>query len=81
MDKSARQKVVKELLEDDLPGLVQAYRKLVLNSYVPGFHLWFLGKFSDPTAWLGARELFTRSAAVWSAVGFVMGLGDRHTEK
>ena len=37
-------------------------------------------RFPDPTKWLEARNRFTRSAAVWSAVGFVIGLGDRHTE-
>ena len=34
----------------------------------------------DPTEWLEARGRFTRSCAVWSAVGHVVGLGDRHTE-
>ena len=46
----------------------------------PCFHRWFLENFPDPTAWLDARCLFSRSAAVWSATGHIMGLGDRHGE-
>lgn len=48
--------------------------------YRPCFHRWFLETFADPTSWFEARTLFTRSAAVWSAVGHVVGLGDRHGE-
>ena len=66
--------------KDDLEGMVQHYHKLVLDHYRPCFHRWFLEAFLDPTAWLDARAAFTRSAAVWSAVGHVVGLGDRHTE-
>jgi hypothetical protein len=31
----------------------------------------------EPTAWFEARTSFARSAAVWSGVGHVVGLGDR----
>jgi hypothetical protein len=44
------------------------------------FHRWFLLSFSDPTAWFEARVAFARSAAVWSMVGHIIGLGDRHGE-
>ncbi|CAE7839510.1 Atr, partial [Symbiodinium microadriaticum] len=47
---------------------------------VPCLHRWFLNAYTDPTEWLDARTTFTRSCAVWSAVGHVMGLGDRHGE-
>jgi serine/threonine-protein kinase ATR len=50
------------------------------NSNVPCFHRWFLNVYQDPRAWLDARTTFTRSCAVWSAVGHVIGLGDRHGE-
>ncbi|GLD94292.1 hypothetical protein PINS_up002902 [Pythium insidiosum] len=36
--------------------------------------------YYHPTAWLEARLVFTRSAAVWSMVGHIIGLGDRHGE-
>jgi serine/threonine-protein kinase ATR len=39
-----------------------------------------LNTFSDPTEWLDARTTFTRSCAVWSSVGHIIGLGDRHGE-
>ena len=38
------------------------------------------GKFTEPAAWLTARRAYTRTAAVWSMVGHVVGLGDRHGE-
>lgn len=63
-----------------LTELVANYHSLVLDHYTPCFHRWFLEAFPDPTAWLDARAAFTRSCAVWSAVGHVVGLGDRHTE-
>jgi serine/threonine-protein kinase ATR len=50
------------------------------SNYKPCFHRWFLEQFPDPTAWQEARARFVRSTAVWSAVGHVIGLGDRHTE-
>ncbi|OQR83900.1 phosphatidylinositol kinase (PIK-L4) [Achlya hypogyna] len=69
-------------LAHDLPRMVAAYRRQVLSHpcFVPRFHQWFLNNFSDPTAWFEARAAFTRSAAVWSMVGHIVGLGDRHGE-
>jgi len=66
--------------EHDLDKLVEKYRELSLENYRPCFHRWFIEHFSDPNAWLTARTLFTRSCAVWSVIGYVIGLGDRHTE-
>lgn len=37
-------------------------------------------RFPEPAAWLAARMAFTRTAAVWSMVGHIVGLGDRHGE-
>lgn len=68
-------------LADDIPGMARAYEALIAASgYRPCLHIWFLDKFSDPTEWLEARTTFARSAAVWSGVGHIIGLGDRHTE-
>ena len=66
--------------ENDIDAMTREYRKLVTDRFKPCFHRWFIERFSDPTEWLEARTLFTRSVAVWSAVGHVVGLGDRHTE-
>ncbi len=67
--------------EEDLGAMLQGYRSIMAAyEYRPCFHKWFVERFSDPTEWLEARHMFTRSAAVWSGVGHVIGLGDRHTE-
>lgn len=58
--------------------LVRRYRAEILSQFPPIFHKWFAHKFPDPTAWMEARTAFGRSAAVWSMVGHVIGLGDRH---
>jgi serine/threonine-protein kinase ATR len=67
-------------LAHDLTAMVSDYQKLITNSYRPCLHLWFLENFPDPTEWLEARTTFTRSTAVWSSVGHIVGLGDRHIE-
>ena len=51
-----------------------------LQGYPPVFYWWFIQNFHDPHQWFEARTKFTLSAAVWSAVGHVIGLGDRHSE-
>jgi phosphatidylinositol kinase/protein kinase (PI-3 family) len=53
---------------------------LLVEKYEPVMHLWFVKKFSDLTRWFQTRLTFTRSVAVWSIVGYVIGLGDRHAE-
>ena len=37
---------------------------LVLSKYRPALHRWFLEQYPDPTEWVEARSMFTRSAAV-----------------
>ena len=61
----------------------------------PVLHEWFIETFSGPEAWYSARLMFTRTSAVMSIVGHVLGsvnqpsggavlifksLGDRHGE-
>ena len=41
---------------------------------------WFISQFPNPTSWFGARLRYTRSCAVMSMVGTILGLGDRHGE-
>ncbi|SCV68802.1 BQ2448_923 [Microbotryum intermedium] len=53
---------------------------LCIHSFPPVFHEWFLETFPEPSAWLRARLAYSRTAAVISMVGFVLGLGDRHCE-
>lgn len=52
----------------------------MLALFPPRLHRWLLNKFPEPSAWLAARLAFTRTAAVWSMVGHLVGLGDRHGE-
>lgn len=67
---------------ENVPMMAVYYRKkiLALSVFTPRFHQWFYNNFADPTAWFESRLLFSRSAAVWSMVGHVIGLGDRHGE-
>jgi serine/threonine-protein kinase ATR len=52
----------------------------VLRNYPPVFHSWFVQQFPEPSAWFAARLRYTRSCAVMSMVGTILGLGDRHGE-
>ncbi|KAG5187220.1 kinase-like domain-containing protein [Tribonema minus] len=56
------------------------YRAQIVPRFPPCMHRWFMEHFREPTAWFEARTTFARSAAVWSGVGHVVGLGDRHGE-
>jgi len=58
---------------------IRLYQRLC-DMYRPLFHRYFLTQFPEPSAWFLARLRFARSAAVWSMVGYVVGLGDRHGE-
>ena len=44
------------------------------------FHRWFVAQFPEPSTWFAARLRYTRSCAVMSMVGTILGLGDRHGE-
>ncbi|KAG1711812.1 hypothetical protein DVH05_009054 [Phytophthora capsici] len=67
---------------NDPSAMARYYRRKILSMpvFTPRFHQWFYNNFADPTAWFEARLMFTRSAAVWSMVGHIVGLGDRHGE-
>lgn len=66
-----------EALKAMVPG--ERYRQ-VMDVCPPLFYQWFLTRFPEPMSWLDARLCYTRSAAVMSMVGTVIGLGDRHGE-
>ena len=52
----------------------------VLGLFPPVLPDWFIAQFPNPSAWFAARLKYTRSAAVMSMVGTILGLGDRHGE-
>ena len=45
--------------------------------FPPVFHEWFLETFTEPSAWLAIRLSFSRTAAVMSMVGFILGYDPR----
>jgi serine/threonine-protein kinase ATR len=55
------------------------YRR-VLEVMPPVLHRWALKAFYDSTQWFESRLLYVRSLAAWSMVGYIVGLGDRHSE-
>lgn len=67
---------------DNVHTMAVYYRHKILSQpvFTPRFHQWFYNNFADPTAWFESRMTFSRSAAVWSMVGHIIGLGDRHGE-
>ncbi|KAJ8600823.1 hypothetical protein CTAYLR_006427 [Chrysophaeum taylorii] len=68
-------------VEATLKGKIAVYRRLVLTQFSPCLSIWFERVFSnEPAAWLEARAMYARSVATWSAVGYLIGLGDRHSE-
>ena len=62
------------------PDSYAIFTDQILTTFPAVFHEWFVESFPDPAAWFAARLRYTRSCAVMSIVGHVLGLGDRHGE-
>eukprot|EP01028_Stygiella_incarcerata_P001031 TRINITY_DN1162_c1_g1_i4.p1 TRINITY_DN1162_c1_g1~~TRINITY_DN1162_c1_g1_i4.p1 ORF type:complete len:2462 (+),score=563.59 TRINITY_DN1162_c1_g1_i4:483-7388(+) len=60
-------------------ALYQLYQKLRERT-PPIMHTFFFRNFVDPASWYQARLQFARSCALWSMIGNVVALGDRHIE-
>lgn len=76
------QKMVKSKTSSDqsaLSNLIELFES-ICKATPPVLHNWFINQFSDPRTWYLARTSFTRSSAVMSIVGYIIGLGDRHCE-
>lgn len=56
------------------------FEDICLKPHPPLLYWYFVQHFMDPHSWYEARTRFTLSCAAWSAVGHVIGLGDRHSE-
>ena len=52
----------------------------VLGRFPAVLQMWFIQQFPNPSTWFAARLRYTRSCAVMSMVGTILGLGDRHGE-
>ncbi|WVO13494.1 hypothetical protein L204_101114 [Cryptococcus depauperatus] len=62
-------------------SLTKIFKETVLPRYQPTvFHEWFLSTWPEPSAWLASRLAYSRTLAVMSMIGYVLGLGDRHGE-
>ncbi|KAL0950115.1 hypothetical protein HGRIS_010112 [Hohenbuehelia grisea] len=77
---NAIQKIFMTCKEAEDKVAVHTYLTKVLPAFPPVFRDWFLETFPEPSAWLAARMAYGRTLAVMSMVGFVLGLGDRHSE-
>jgi phosphatidylinositol kinase/protein kinase (PI-3 family) len=65
--------------QESLKALKEQYCALV-DGLPMLFYKWFLQTFQSPNEWFSARLKFVRSLAVWSIVGYITGLGDRHAD-
>lgn len=45
----------------------------VLSFFPPVLHEWFVETFSEPSLWLASRTAYSRTAAVMSMVGYILG--------
>lgn len=73
---------IRSLLSESIsaPNKLHIFTDRVVKHFPPVFHEWFVEMFPEPGAWFTARLRYTRSCAVMSIVGHVLGLGDRHGE-
>ncbi|EPY42941.1 hypothetical protein AGDE_00982 [Angomonas deanei] len=56
------------------------FTQLILPAAPPVLHQWFDRRFTNNQEWFEARKLYTKSTALWSIAGHIVGLGDRHGE-
>lgn len=59
---------------------IKLFTEQVLGMFPPVLPNWFISQFPNPSVWFAARLKYTRSCAVMSMVGTILGLGDRHGE-
>lgn len=57
--------------------VLRAYND-ICQKFKPVMHQFFVEKFPNPSDWFTRRLAYTRSVAVNSIVGYIIGLGDRH---
>lgn len=66
-------KKVRELYNKNIPALDRYVNQVLPMFQPPVFHKWFLASFPEPSAWLEARLRYSRSAAVMSMIGYIVG--------
>jgi len=71
-----------EMMRAARPGGAAAQRKSfdkICRHFLPVFRHFFLEMYRHPSEWFQRRLAYTRSVAVNSMVGYIIGLGDRHS--
>lgn len=58
----------------------EIFKSKILPGFPPIFHCWIHRSFANASEWYEARRTYTASTALWSIIGHVVGLGDRHGE-
>ncbi|EON65245.1 hypothetical protein W97_04482 [Coniosporium apollinis CBS 100218] len=73
---------IRTLLNESIaaPENISIFTDTILKLFFPVLYEWFIETFPEPDDWFKARLRYTRSCAVMSIVGHVLGLGDRHGE-
>ncbi|WOK94665.1 serine/threonine-protein kinase ATR isoform X1 [Canna indica] len=71
---------IKSIYDQRKTSEEEMLKSQILPMFPPVFHKWFLATFSEPAAWFRARLAYAHTCAVWSMVGHIVGLGDRHGE-
>ncbi|KAG3254236.1 Serine-protein kinase [Phytophthora idaei] len=61
------------------PDKLTAFLEIQKN-FTPVFHHFFLEKFPDAAVWYRRRLAYVQSAAATSIVGYILGIGDRHSQ-
>ena len=52
----------------------------ITENFTPVFRHFFRERFASAAEWLERRTAYTRSVATSSIVGYMLGIGDRHTQ-
>ena len=65
---------------DDSRALSMFQKYISESCSPPVLWRWFAQTYAHPTVWHTAKLTFTRSLALMSMVGYIIGLGDRHLE-
>ncbi|CAD6591693.1 MAG: Serine/threonine-protein kinase tel1, partial [Tremellales sp. Tagirdzhanova-0007] len=63
--------------DENSPELEVKFKNM-MEQFHPVMNYFFTEKHRDPMAWFAMRLNYTRSVAVTSIVGWVLGIGDRH---
>ncbi|KAJ3028243.1 UNVERIFIED_CONTAM: hypothetical protein HDU68_002111 [Siphonaria sp. JEL0065] len=66
--------------EDSTPQTKLQVYKEIEDKYRPVFRHFFFESFREPGEWFNGRTAYTRSTAVTSILGWIIGLGDRHPQ-